>query len=189
MPKKPISKTNSKSNDNNKEGLSVKKVLLAIAIAIILAFFIGYGVVTFYDESCSQDNYVRYPEKINYTLCNDIEYNYNQQQSECYRQGGNPVYETDENGCRIMTDCDMCRAHYEKTVFIINVILGISCVILGGAVLRLPSVSSGIMGGGILVLIYSTVRYWGLLQDYLRVVILGIVLAVLIWMGYKKLNQ
>ncbi|MCF7862195.1 GRP family sugar transporter [Candidatus Woesearchaeota archaeon] len=174
---------------SNEDASAVKKVLLAIAIAIILAFFLGYGVVTFYKENCSDDNYIRYPEKINYTLCSEVESDYSQTQSDCYKDGGRPRFDYDENGCGIMTECNMCYAHYEKTVFILNVILGIICVILGGVVLKHPSVSSGIMSGGILVLIYSTIRYWGLLQDYLRIIILGIVLAILIWMGYKKLNN
>jgi len=33
-----------------KKGNKIKKTLMAIAIALVLAFFVGYGVNTFYKE-------------------------------------------------------------------------------------------------------------------------------------------
>ena len=71
---------------------------------------------------------------------------------------------------------------------------GITCflmlaVLIGGVVLKLESVSTGIMGGGALIIIYGILRYWGDASDALRFIILGIVLAVLVWIGYKKLEK
>ena len=42
--------------------------------------------------------------------------------------------------------------------------------------------------GGIITLFFGTVRYWARLFDYARFIILGLVLALLIWLGYKKLK-
>ena len=77
---------------------------------------------------------------------------------------------------------------YNRNVFIIATGIGIIALIVGIA-LNIVSVSAGLMGGGILAIIYGTVRYWSDLPDYGRFIILGIALAVLIWIGYKKLNK
>ncbi|KKP98523.1 MAG: hypothetical protein US06_C0007G0001, partial [Parcubacteria group bacterium GW2011_GWC2_36_17] len=42
---------------------------------------------------------------------------------------------------------------------------------------------------GLISFLVGTVGYWSAIQDYLRFVILGIVLAVLIYIGYKKLKD
>ena len=78
------------------------------------------------------------------------------------------------------------REIYNRNVFIISVIAGLVCVLIGGVKLKLESVSSGIMGGGVLSIIYGTIRYWGDLADVGRFAILGTVLAILIWIGYRK---
>jgi len=53
----------------------------------------------------------------------------------------------------------------------------------------MASVSSGLMGGGILAIIYGTMRYWSDLPDFGRFIILGITLIILIWLGYKKIAK
>ena len=55
-------------------------------------------------------------------------------------------------------------------------------------ILKLETVSSGIMGGGVLTIIYGTLRYWGEMSDIIRWILLGVVLALLIWIGYKKVK-
>jgi len=45
------------------------------------------------------------------------------------------------------------------------------------------------MSGGILVILYGTMRYWEYSSNMLRMIILGISLVVLIWLGYKRLNK
>jgi hypothetical protein len=76
---------------------------------------------------------------------------------------------------------------YERNVFIMGMIFGIAAVFISLA-LTLESVSIGFMAGGIVVLIVAIIRYWNELGDKLRFVMLAIVLAILIWIGYKKLN-
>ena len=47
-------------------------------------------------------------------------------------------------------------------------------------------VSLGLSLAGILSLIIGSMRYWSAMDDYLRVVILGLALAALIYIGIKK---
>jgi len=167
---------------------NIKETILGISIALILALFVGYGIQTFYDSP-------KYEDFCNLTT-RDIT-----TENDCLIQGGQwvatPIKEgaelKKEGFCDVQYSCrndfDEASQKYNKVVFIIAIILGLSAVILGGVILKLPSVSAGIMGGGALTIIYGTLRYWGNLADVGRFFVLGIVLAVLIWIGYKKIKK
>ena len=42
---------------------------------------------------------------------------------------------------------------------------------------------------GVLGLVISSMRYWSHLQDVYRFTLLGVALAILIWVGYKKIGS
>lgn len=179
MPQKPkkISKT--------------KLVLLAIGIAIILSLFIGYGISTFYKEP-RYDMYCTKPY-VQYLSRETCEAN----EGKWYDPGEEgarpmPVEEGELKGwCDPNYTCNEkyedYRENYNRNVFVITLIIGI-IVLITSLVLNKEAVSAGLMGGAILTMIYGTLRYWGRAPDVLRFVILGIVLFVLIWVGYKKLS-
>jgi len=180
----------------------LKRTILGISIAIILALFIGYGINTFYKppryEDFCEEEFLE-PMRVGETDISKCEliFKANQQFEEsCYQQNGIVRYETNEDGCQVVKECDMCnkefrdtREIYNRNVFIITAILGLICVIAGAIILKVESVSAGIMGGGVLTIIYGTLRYWGDMGDVGRFIILGIVLFILIWMGYKKFKK
>jgi hypothetical protein len=144
----------------------LKHNILMIAIAIIFALFIGYGIDTFYEA----------PEWEDYC---DIE--------ERIVDPANQTKLAEREQCE--EEFDAVREPYERNVFIITLIIGMIAIIIGGVVLKVETVSSGIMGGGVFTLIYGTMRYWGDMHKYLRFTVLTIVLIVLIWIGYKKFKD
>ncbi len=168
----------------------VKENILAIAIAIILVLFIGYGINVIYAP----------PERTDY--CKE-EYKDIQTKEGCEQEGGKWTYyqedgvkpvEGNRTGwCNQFYECekeyDAVRDIYERNVFIISLVIGIIAIIVGGVVLASESVGAGILGGGVLIAIYGTLRYWGDMSKYIRIIILGIVLFVLIWIGYKKIEK
>jgi uncharacterized membrane protein YraQ (UPF0718 family) len=180
----------------------LKKTILGIAIALVLVFFIGYAVNTFYEEPEFDE------------VCEDIPMNMEVESCEGYQQKSTeeprPIelpkekycncYEIDKEGtlkCEANNpEYEDCREEYEdmredhaRVSFIVLVILGLISILLGGIFLRVEAVSSGVMGGGVLTLLYAAMRYWGSIQDYARLIILGVALAVLVWIGYKKLKD
>jgi len=178
----------------------IKTTILGVGIAIILALFVGYGIATFYPGPKYEDYCVdRFAEPIRFTQISECETAIQANQpfeEDCWNQKGQVRYKLDNGSCRLAIECDLCskeyrdqREGYDKIVFIITAIIGIIALFLGGVVLHLESVSSGIMGGGVLTIIYGTLRYWGNLPDIGRFLILGLVLMVLIWMGYKKFKS
>ncbi|PIN75214.1 hypothetical protein COV17_04100 [Candidatus Woesearchaeota archaeon CG10_big_fil_rev_8_21_14_0_10_36_11] len=165
----------------------VKRTILAVSIAIILALFVGYGIDTFYPN----------PEYTDFCDENPI---FIETVEQCTASGGQweeyrgpkPV-DGISGWCNVQFECEaafnQANEVYNKNVFIVTLFIGLLAVLLGGIVLKLESVSSGIMSGGALIIIYGTIRYWGDMAKYFRFAILGVVLAILIWIGYKKFKK
>ena len=198
-----------------------KHIILAVAIAIVFAFFVGFGIAAFYpmpkyDDFCKEKVPVNIqtketceaeegkwtvtsldrsvPEKVgrpvgpNEFLCNKIDEKGSNITFNCQT-----IEQVEQQGyCDLFYYCSQefnkVNEKYNRNVFIIATGIGIIALIVGVA-LKLASVSAGLMGGGILAIIYGTVRYWSDLPDYVRFIILGITLAILIWLGYKRINK
>jgi hypothetical protein len=175
-----------------------KNVLLAVAIAIVFVFFVGFGISSFYEEPkyedfCEDEYLERYPRLIKETeSCAFVEAS-EDLKAECKDKGKlAPNY--DQDGCVESYYCETCydeyddvRQVYNRNVFIVATGIGIIVLIIGFA-LKMASVSAGLMGGAILTIIYGTLRYWSDLLDIGRFLILGLTLAILIWLGYRKLK-
>lgn len=178
---------------------SFKNIILGIAIAIVFALAVGYGISVFYDEpqyeGYCKDAYGRYgpyPEKLfpENTTCPriDLTEKYNQ----CSKDEGLivPIYHN-QTGCQIDIQCDPCqkefndaRKRYSRNIFIITAIVGIIGITAGAILFSVEAVGAGLMGGGLLTIIYGNVRYWEFFDDVMKFVILLGGLIVLIVIGY-----
>ena len=175
--------------------MKFKQIALAIGIVILLNIFFNYGIFTFYKS----------PE---YTqFCPETLYSKNiQTEKECTDAGGLWHYSGPEvqkaataTGAVIMGYCDITytcnkeytavREIYDRNVFIVLTILGIITLILGLTVISVDAVANGFLFGGILSILVGVIRYWSAMDDYLRFIISGIALVLLIWVGYKKINK
>lgn len=190
----------------------LKQNILILAIATVLFFFVYYGLGTFYPDPEYNDfcNQTVYNLRIDTEeLCLKYGGKWFAPQSDvvsiseeylCTKIiGGNETNLTlncrpyEQSGhCDVNYYCSEAYSEatetYNKNVFIMAVILGIALVYLGGGILRLESVSSGIMGGGVLTVFYGVVKYWGFTTDAVRFAMLGVALFVLIWLGYRRMN-
>lgn len=193
----------------------IKIVILGIGIALVLAFVIGFGVDTFYktleyEDFCGERGEFRTYNTQAECEANNGKWNpYDKpvpiREDEFLCMKGT---ENEDGSFNLICDtkdtvvdrgfCDVdyyCRKEFEeaekpfaRNSFIIIIVLGLIAVIIG-SYLKLTSVSAGIMGGGVLVMLYAAVRFWRNLDEYLRFAILIVTLAVLIWIGYKKFRK
>jgi hypothetical protein len=138
--------------------------LLIVSIALIFVFFVGFGIEAFYNTPQYSD------------VCPQDEYRYK-------------VNITDEQIAKM----DKCSQDYRdlkdkhnRNVFIITSIIGVITLLVTAFLIKKNVVSTGLFLGAVLTIIYGTIRYWNGLGDYLRFILLGIVLGILIWLGYKK---
>ena len=191
----------------------IKESILGVGIAIIFVLFVGFGIKAFYDEPKYEDfcnrgdlidfvsserMFAPFPKRFvdDYVdKCASARAEYDNFRKSCADKDSDLIFEFDEDGCQVATECTSCnnnfqdeRNIYNRNVFIVSGIIGI-IVIIVGAILHLTSVSSGLFGGGVLTIIYGTMNYWSELGDIARFIILGIALGVLIYLGYKKFGK
>lgn len=182
---------------------AIKKWVLAFAIAIVLNLFINYGISVFYkapqynDFCTGQDRYAPYPAKpyppeFTPKNCSAVPISEGLQ-GNCTQQKGSVTYKYNlTTGCPTEAYCETCGARLDdanqkrnSNVFLFLVVLGVLSII-AGIVLKEEAVANGFLLGGILSLVVAAARNWGQLQDVAKFAILGAVLALLIWVGYRK---
>lgn len=182
--------------------MDLKEKLLSLSIAIIFVFFIVFGYNTFLPEPDREESCGGIPYNVEVEDCPDWEI---QQKipfprpvnDECFCNQDCSSGDCVKGGCfQRNPEYTICEESYDaaqesrnRIVFIASLIIGLIALIGGGVLIKAASVSIGMMGGGILTLIYGTLRYWGEIEDVGRFVILGIVLGILVWVGYKKLSS
>jgi hypothetical protein len=165
--------------------MKLKHKLLSLAIAIVLVFFIGYGIELFIDNP-------RYDD-----FC-PVDVNGIRDAAACSAAGGE--WQDGEGIARPVPERGFCgetkacrdsfqnaRNAHDKVVFIVAVIGGIAALV-SGFILKHESVTNGLVGGGILSILYGTIRYWEHADELLKFVLLGLTLGLLIWVGYKKIS-
>jgi len=194
-----------------------KKKVLTFAIAIILVLFVGFGIEAFYDspdrsdfcddinnrmintkESCEENNgtWNSFDESRKVALRGDqlictkgVESDTGEFNLNCKNQ----EQATFDNGyCdnyKCYEEYDSVRDSYNRDVFIICAVIGLIVIFVGGIKLNKESVGSGVLAGGILTVIYGTIRYWEGLGEIMRFILLGLILGLLIWIGYKKIKD
>jgi hypothetical protein len=165
----------------------VKAVIFSIAVAFVSVFFFAYAVQAFYPTPQYEDFCGRASPKF---IDNEI---------DCIANGGMwtdsvnrgepfPV----EGFCDVDFECrnryESLREVYERNVFFANIAIGI-VLFVGAFFLGLEAVSSGLMGGAVMLIIYGSIRYWGELNDVWRTLMLGFALVVLVLLGYRKLKD
>lgn len=164
-----------------------KVVLFSVAIAFVSVFFFAYAIQTVYSSPQYED------------FCEDkLTIKVIESEGECIGEGGKWTGYPDRGiepkvtgWCDLDFECrgeyDLVREIYERNVFFANMIIGI-VVLIVAFFLTIEAVSSGLMGGAVILIIYGSIRYWGELSDIWRTLMLGVALVVLIWLGYKKLK-
>ena len=183
--------------------MGLAKTFLAIGIAIIFAVFISYGLSVVYEapkydysSSYNNDCSKTYDCQKQIQDCQK-QYDYSDPQyQDCY---SNIQQSTEYKTCLEMRD--KCNEEYQKQTprykhsrnsFYILIVIGIIAIITGIFLTGLEGIGSGLIGGGVLVVLWSlfyTYTYWFTLNKYIKLIALGIVLAILIYFGYKKIEK
>ncbi|MBU0981892.1 hypothetical protein KKC94_04345 [Patescibacteria group bacterium] len=172
-----------------------KKLALALSIIIVLNVFFNVGIETFYPM----------PEWNDYCPDQLWEGRYETQES-CEAVGGQwrydqyyspkPVATPEEVGSYYCDAGYTCGQTYEevmkvynRNVFIVLTALGALLVVVS-LYLSIPSaVLNGLMYGGVLSILIGVMRYWDSMDDYLRFIVSGVMLLILILVGVKKVKD
>ena len=188
-------KQKKRKEENEKSRFNIKNLILGIIIAFVFLFFSVHGSKLAYTEPKYEDfcnySYYQYPEKTRIINCTEKPEVVIKTQ-DCYNKRGNAIPVYDENGCQKNITCDYCQKEYDKAdekysrgLFLISIIFGVFVIAISALLVSVNSVSSGLMFGSLMFIIYGSARYWRFMNDWLRFIILGIALVVLIYVGYK----
>ena len=181
---------------------NLKNISLTIGIAVLFALFIGFAIDAFYggpehENFCQQNMREKYPypKQFNESACPQLNFK-DPIYEACTQDKGYVAYDIDENGCSINPYCETCQVQfdaanqkYSRNIFFITAVIGIIAIIAGLLYVHIDPIASGFMFGGILVLIYGTIRVFGNLSKVMRVVVLGIELIVLVYIGVKTIKR
>ena len=169
---------------------------MGLAIAIMVALFVGLLVDALYeapeyDDFCEGDSGPRADVKeplLAKDECADPYFVYQEEIDECHKDEGYPDFKYDEKGCRIYDNCNFCgkeygeaNEKYNRNIFYIISPIGLIAIIFG-VLYGFEIVGSGFMFGGILLLIYSTARYFSDMSK----VIAGVGLASYLFRGFPQ---
>lgn len=163
-----------------------KRVIISIGIAILFVMFVAYAIESFYpapkwERYCPQ-NQKQIFDKVECEANNGTWSDYTPKPVEINSPAGY---------CDTYTKCNQeltkATEPYNRNVFFISIILGM-IILLISFIPSLDKISLGIMAGSILLIIYGTIRYWGNLSNIWKTIMIGLALAVLFWISYKKLK-
>ena len=179
--------------------MDLKSIALTTGIAILFTLFIVFFIDAVYEmpKYESYCNYTYYPEPQKVMPQNCTIASNELAVQTCYQNKGESRFSYDRQGCIKEQSCDYCSKSYNKAnenytriIFYLSALLAIIAIIVG---LYLPQkidpIASGLIFGGVLILLQGTVRVFafGQLDKFVKVLVLGIELMLLIWLGYKKL--
>ena len=138
-----------------------KKIALGFGLAIIFPMMIHYGVSTFSLEP-KFESYAK-QEEFNKTA-------------------------TPQEKIQKVEARESAQKQFEKHLYMVAVPLGLVAILIG-AFSRVQSIGSGLMIGGIFSITDGYINYWSHLEDWMRFLSLLAAFAILLIVGYKKIEK
>ena len=178
----------------------LQKAALALSLMIVINLFVYVGVINTFFPEPDFDNF-----------CEKAQNQIYEEENGCVEAGGEwmtgyndegryparPVILEGEN--KFKPYCDAfatCREEhqeaekvYKRNIFLVSVILGTIAVVAGIFFIDVSAITTGLLLAGLLLYFIGTVRFWSDMDEYLRLIVLAIVLIALFYVGFKKLND
>jgi len=173
-----------------------KKLAMILGIAILLPLFVGLFVDAIYsspdyDDFCSGQRF--FPTNVK--PIEECNFDYGPDYQSCLEENGNPILETNDQGCNEFKECDFCNNEYQdakekynRNLFFIIAPIGLILVILG-LYFKTDYMGAGLMFAGLIVLFYGTIRAFSDLSKIWRALVILVELIIIMWIGYKKIEK
>jgi hypothetical protein len=175
----------------------VLKWSLAIGIVIVLNLFFNYTLSLIYKHPLYEafcPNTAQVVENV--TTEKQCVENGGQWNPNAYYGPGTPTevqkvsspgYCDQQFTCR--NNFESAQKVYDRNVFIALVVLGAICLAIGSFFTGNVLISTALSLSGVLSFIIASMRYWSSADDLIKVIILAIALAILIWLAVKKFKN
>jgi len=147
-----------------------KKFALGFGIAVIFPVMVHYGVSTFLPSPKWQDRYSG---------------TYYQDYSHATPEAKAKL---DQERKQREKDWNAREKRFQGVLFAVAVPLGIAAILIG-SLAAIQAVGTGLMFGGIFLLLDGYCNYWSELADSMRFLSLLFAFIILMYIGYKKLAK
>lgn len=161
---------------------SVVKWAFVIGIMLLANLFVAYLTQALYPT----------PKWENFCPA-DLTGKFIETSSECTEVGGKwypPTSAGAQGYCDATVTCqkEFQDTHevYTRNVFIVFVIFGVLMLAVSAFMGGVPVISLGTAFAGVLALIIGSVWHWSAMQEWLRVVVLGLALVGVLYLAWKK---
>lgn len=196
--------------------MKLAKIFLAIGVAILYAVFFCYGVYVLYEPPVYESDtcYLKFNCEAAINACYGMPEAAMKSGQPVPVVAPTPAPSQQEiDKCVLDKQSDasfktcneqrtLCQQEFQKTSgryvharnsFFILMFIALASLI-GGLVFlsKLEAIGPGIWGGGIIIALYAlpyTSDYWLTWNKYVKLAALGIILGVLIYFGYKKIEK
>ncbi|MCK5613279.1 hypothetical protein KAR91_66010, partial [Candidatus Pacearchaeota archaeon] len=170
--------------------MSLKNVVIGIAIIILTISVVIYGVHTIYNDPEFED------------FCGDKSTGAIQTELQCLATDGKwtsydgerpmPANEKPEGWCDINFTCrenyETTNEKYQRNIFLIALPLGILIIALGIMGFGLEAVGVGLGGGGVGIILWGVGGYWQYGSDLMKFILslIGLVAVILLAYWFNK---
>lgn len=163
--------------------MELKQIFLSLGIAVLTVFFFAYALEVFYPEP-KIDCYDRatVPKMVNVVDVNNMT-----PAEKIAWENEQEIWNQEMKACE--DAYDLVRDKYGFVAFLVLAIIAIIIIIVSVAYVGLESVGTGLLGGGIIQLIYGTARFWGEINQIIRLLLMAAGLGILIWLGIKYIDK
>jgi|SRR3989344_6672910 len=177
--------------------ISIKNIVLGLAI-LILTIIVGItGILTLYGNGPQFDNF-----------CSNRPMQPIETQQQCVDVGGQWQFYDTISGVKAVPSVDgtvangWCDFYYEcnkklneasksyhKKVFLTALPLGVIVIIIGAIIFGLEAVGAGLMLGGIGIIFFGVTGYWQFTENWMKFALSLFGLVVVIWLTYYWNNR
>ena len=172
---------------------NILKWAVALAVVIVVNLFFHYVIATFYGEPkfetfCPMQNQnLVTPEACVNAGGQWTNSQLAPQEITAAVKNGTPLGWCDPN---FTCNKNYTQAHsvYNRNVFIVLIVLSLAVLALG-VFLPIEVLSLGFSWAGVLSLVIASAQYWSDANNWMRLVILILALAILVWLGVKKFRD
>jgi len=181
--------------------MGLKKTVLAIGIAIVLTLFISYGLYVFYEPpkgDYGQDCHEKFKcyelsdcakpvENSTQPIPADPFCHEKLYDSKEYQECEEKIDECRDDALLISPQYSHARFNFFALLIFAALVM-----IVGVYLKHFEGIGSGFIGSGVLLVLWSlpyTNLYWFNWNKYVKLAALGVILVLLLYLGYKKLDR
>ncbi len=172
----------------------ILKWSLIIGIVIVLNLFFNYTLSLVYKEPVYDAFCPNTSQVVTIPDTQKVCVDKGGQWTNNYYSKPTQIRETQPTGyCDLQFTCrsnfETAQKVYNRNVFITLVLLGAICVAFGSFFKGNILISTALSLAGVLSFIIASMRYWSSADNLIKVIILGIALAILVWVAIKKFRD